>query len=269
MQIVFSRARGVAVVAENTIAEITKKYKPQLDELQSQIKQLQDQLTMADPNEKDSMRSQIADLRARKAKLILQRDAEREQVRQQRSETSGAYTKFRLTRPDVASIAKQLFPIIRRHSTESFLAGSYRRGATDIGDMDFIVTDCDLAALVEGIGEKFEVKKVARSGASTTTLVLHLSEKSEAQVEFVNVPDRSVGAALLHSTGSGEFNVGLRTYARQKGYLLNQYGLFKNGRYVVGKSEESIFNRLGLKFIPPNQRNGSFWDVKSKFKIKD
>ncbi len=184
-------------------------------------------------------------------------------------EFAGAYTKHRLTRQDVAAISKQLMPIIKKHSTEAFLAGSYRRGVEDIGDMDFIVTDCDLHALLDDIGNKFEVKTVARSGDKIATIVMHLSAKSEAQVEFVNVPDKSVGAAMLHSTGSGQFNVGLRTYARQKGYTLNQYGLFRGTKWVAGRTEEEIFNRLTLHYIPPKARNGNFWDVKSKFKIRD
>ena len=184
-------------------------------------------------------------------------------------EFAGAYTKHRLTRQDVAAISKQLMPTIKKHSTEAFLAGSYRRGVEDIGDMDFIVTDCDLHALIDALGEKFSVKKVARIGDKIATIVVHLSEKSEAQVEFVNVPDKSVGAAMLHSTGSGEFNVGLRTYARQKGYTLNQYGLFKGPKWVAGRTEEEIFNRLTLHYIPPKARNGSFWNVKSQFKIRD
>ena len=184
-------------------------------------------------------------------------------------EFAGAYTKHRLTRQDVAAISKQLMPIIKKHSTEAFLAGSYRRGVEDIGDMDFIVTDCDLHALLDDLGNRFEVKTVARSGDKIATIVMHLSAKSEAQVEFVNVPDKSVGAAMLHSTGSGQFNVGLRTYARQKyGYILNQYGLFSGNRRIAGSTENEIFRKLGLKFIPPVARNNGFWGTKDAYKIR-
>ncbi len=184
-------------------------------------------------------------------------------------ESSGAYTRHRLTRKQVTIINRYLTPILKAHCNTFELAGSWRRGATDIGDMDYIITDADLSAMIAAMQEELHVHKVARQGDKIATIVLKSTTGAEAQVEFVNVPSRSVGAALLHSTGSGQFNVGLRTYARQKGYLLNQYALSKNGRYVAGRTEEEVFKKLTLHYIPPKDRNNDFWSVKSQYKIRE
>jgi DNA polymerase (family 10) len=182
------------------------------------------------------------------------------------AEIAGAYAKHKLTREDVQGIAKLLRPVIKRYTTRFEIAGSYRRGATKIGDLDFILTNAKLLPMLSDIGEKIQVLKSPRLGDKVITLVCRWGKK-EVQVEFLSVPDKSFGAALLHSTGSGAFNMEMRTYARQKGFLLNQYGLFKeDGKRVAGATEEGIFNKLQHAWIPPTDRE-SFWRVKSKYKL--
>jgi DNA polymerase (family 10) len=136
-----------------------------------------------------------------------------------------------------------------------------------IGDLDFVLTNAELKPLLSDIGSKIEVKSSPRLGDKVVTLVCKWGTKT-VQVEFVSVPDKSYGSALLHSTGSGVFNMEMRTYARQKGMLLNQYGLFNvsTNRRVAGATEEQIFARLGMRWIPPEQRD-VFWRIKDKFKL--
>lgn len=181
-------------------------------------------------------------------------------------EIAGAYAKHRLTREEVKAIAKRLKPVIVRYTKRAEIAGSYRRGATSIGDLDFILTNAKLLPMLTDIGEKIEVLKSPRLGDKVVTLVCRWGKK-EVQVEFISVPDKSFGAAMLHSTGSGAFNMELRTYARQKGFLLNQYGLFnESGRRVASRTEEDIFKKLNHRWIPPDERD-SFWSIKDRYKL--
>jgi DNA polymerase/3'-5' exonuclease PolX len=67
--------------------------------------------------------------------------------------------------------------------------------------------------------------------------------------------------ALLHSTGSRELNLGLRQIAINKGWLLNQYGLWYRDRpdvKVTGteniKTEKEIFQKLGKPYKEPKDR---------------
>jgi DNA polymerase (family X) len=178
---------------------------------------------------------------------------------------SGAYAKHRFTRAEAEAVAKEIEVTLKIHSVRNVLAGSYRRGETDVGDLDFIVTDCTLEDLLSDLQEDLKVSKVARKGEKILTIVIKQGKK-ELQVEFINVPDKSFGAALLHSTGSGDFNMGMRSYAKRKGMLLNQYGLFQDERKIAGTTEESIFKKLGLQGIPPQHRE-DFWSIKDQFKL--
>lgn len=182
----------------------------------------------------------------------------------------GAYSSNRLTAHVVSEIDKLLRPILREYAISVYIVGSVRRGnKSDFGDLDYLLVDgnlprlhADLIRFYQNRGHQLQVK---RSGTSVLTVLVPFDDK-EYQVEF-NVCSRdNEGAALLHHTGSMEFNVGLRAYAKTMGLSLSQYGLFSNGRKIVSDSEESIFHALSLKFIPVHDRE-SFWTVKDKYKI--
>jgi DNA polymerase (family 10) len=59
---------------------------------------------------------------------------------------------------------------------------------------------------------------------------------------------------LLYFTGSKAHNVELRQRAIDRGYKLNEYGLFKGERRVAGRTEADVYAKLGLALIPPELR---------------
>ena len=76
------------------------------------------------------------------------------------------------------------------------------------------------------------------------------------QADLRLVPRESLGAALQYFTGSKNHNIALRDRAIQRGYKLNEYGLYRvdDGTRVAGDSEESIYEALGLAFVLPELR---------------
>ena len=110
------------------------------------------------------------------------------------------------------------------------------------------------------------VSRVIRSGAKiATTVIKHRGV--DVQVELNRTTRHNMGAALLHSTGSAMFNAELRMFAKQRGFILNQYGLTnKLSNKVVSRTEEAIFKALGLDFIPPEDRNDGFWLIVDEYK---
>jgi len=68
------------------------------------------------------------------------------------------------------------------------------------------------------------------------------------------VPKRSFGSALQYFTGSKEHNIILRKIAIEKGLKLSEYGLFKGAKLVAAETEEEIYKKLGLSWIPPELR---------------
>ena len=130
------------------------------------------------------------------------------------------------------------------------VAGSYRRRRETIGDLDILVTSDASAAVMDRFVQFGEVGEVVSKGETRSTVKL----RSGLQVDLRAVEPAAYGAALQYFTGSKAHNVELRKIAQEHGYKLNEYGLFKGTRRVAGKTEQEIYAKLGLDWIPPELR---------------
>jgi len=132
------------------------------------------------------------------------------------------------------------------------VAGSYRRRRETIGDLDIVVTSegKDSATVMDRFVAYGEVAEVISKGETRATVKL----RGGLQVDLRAVEPDAYGAALLYFTGSKAHNIELRKIAQEKAYKLNEYGLFKGTRRAAGKTEQEIYSKLGLDWIPPELR---------------
>lgn len=129
-------------------------------------------------------------------------------------------------------------------------AGSYRRGKETVGDLDFLVTAEDVAAVMDRLGEFGGVTQVIARGETKMSVRL----RSGMQVDLRVVPSESFGAALQYFTGSKEHNVVVRGLAKDRGLKLNEYGVFRGDEYVAGRTEADVYAALDLPCFPPEMR---------------
>ncbi|KAK4697830.1 DNA polymerase IV, partial [Lecanoromycetidae sp. Uapishka_2] len=166
-------------------------------------------------------------------------------------------------------------------SIQFTIGGSYRRGAADSGDVDFIVTkpDCAIELLrtimLETIIPLLFKKGYLKVGLATTGKVDGSKWHGAAalpgstiwrRIDFLLVPWDEIGAALIYFTGNDIFNRSIRLLASKKEMRLNQRGLWKDvirgekrkritqGSLVEGKDEKKIFELLGVPWRPPQHR---------------
>jgi DNA polymerase (family 10) len=129
-------------------------------------------------------------------------------------------------------------------------AGSLRRMKETIGDIDILATADDGQAVIQAFVKGSWVKEVLSAGETKGSVIAH----GGRQVDLRVVEEDSYGAALQYFTGSKEHNIKLRDLAKKHGMKVNEYGLFKGKRKVAGRTEEEIYAKLGLDFIPPTLR---------------
>jgi DNA polymerase (family 10) len=137
-------------------------------------------------------------------------------------------------------------------------AGSLRRGRETVGDLDILVTgaaccnDVERQKAVEYVAQYPPLMSVIAQGENKISF--HV--RSGMQVDVRLLPPESFGAAMQYFTGSKAHNVALRQRALKMGYTLNEYSLsdLKTEKPVAGKSEEEIYAKLGLDYIPPEIR---------------
>ncbi|MGH9576207.1 MAG: PHP domain-containing protein, partial [Terriglobales bacterium] len=140
-------------------------------------------------------------------------------------------------------------------------AGSLRRGRETVGDLDVLVTLKARASekLREAVIDKVvtfpPVARILVRGENKVSFQL----RSGLQVDVRLLPPESFGAALLYFTGSKSHNVLLRQRALKLGYTLNEYGLARlsDEKRVAGRTEEEIYGKLGLDWVPPELREAT------------
>jgi DNA polymerase (family 10) len=129
-------------------------------------------------------------------------------------------------------------------------AGSYRRRAETVGDIDILVTAKKAGPVAERFVAYPDVTQVLAKGDTRSSVVL----RSGLQVDLRVVPDASYGAALYYFTGSKAHNVAVRTEAVRRKLKINEYGVFRGQRRVAGRTEEDVFKAMRLPWIPPELR---------------
>ncbi|HEX2824277.1 MAG TPA: DNA polymerase/3'-5' exonuclease PolX [Streptosporangiaceae bacterium] len=131
-------------------------------------------------------------------------------------------------------------------------AGSLRRMRETIGDVDILAAAGDSAPLMAAFIAQPEVAGVIASGPTKTSI----RTASGLQVDLRVVPLDAWGAALQYFTGSTAHNVAVRQIAVRKKLRLSEYGLFEveTGQLIVSRTEEEVYARLGLAWVPPAMR---------------
>ena len=134
-------------------------------------------------------------------------------------------------------------------------AGSLRRGRETIGDLDLLVLSADAEAVGQYVLAYPEMAEKLARGENKVSVKL----ANGMQVDVRILEKKSYGAALVYFTGSKPHNIELRRIAREKGWTLNEYALttLKNGKWVAGRTEEEVYKKLGLAWIPPELRESA------------
>jgi DNA polymerase/3'-5' exonuclease PolX len=155
------------------------------------------------------------------------------------------------------------------------IVGSYRRGKRESGDIDILISDEKgqnyLKDLVQLLVDHGFIKHTLSHGPVKFqgTYFSNYPDEDEDQgilrkIDIRFVPRESWGTALLHATGSGDFNKELRTLAQKKNMKLSEHALTKmifdprtketTETIIPIQKEIDVFNALDLPYITPDQR---------------
>jgi DNA polymerase (family X) len=131
-------------------------------------------------------------------------------------------------------------------------AGSLRRAKESIGDVDVLAAAEDSAPLMAALTAMPEAAEVIASGPTKTSIRTAAGLQVDLRVVSLDV----WGAALQYFTGSQEHNVRIRELAVRRKLKLSEYGLFdvETGELIVSRTEEEVYQRLGMQWIPPALR---------------
>ena len=160
-------------------------------------------------------------------------------------------------------IFTELFDKVNDGCSSFEIVGSYRRGAKQSGDIDFIITNQnnnykifdDFLNILKK--ENYIIEFLSRGSVKSLTIA-KLPGKIARRLDFLYSPPKEFSYAILYFTGSKYFNTAMRQRAIDLGFSLNEHRLInKETKEVVCldmKTEKHIFHFLGMKFKEPNER---------------
>jgi DNA polymerase (family 10) len=169
-------------------------------------------------------------------------------------ETGGPAPRILLSR--AIPIADQIVGALRANPAAERVevAGSLRRRADSVKDLDIIATASDPQALAATLKDMDLVESVQSSGDAGARVTLHTGMKVDLKV----VEPDQFGNVLQHFTGSKAHNVALRESAVRRGLHVSEYGILDDatGETARCATEEEVYEKLGLAWIPPELREG-------------
>ena len=144
------------------------------------------------------------------------------------------------------------------------IVGSYRRGAQSSGDIDVIITSKNRGIFDKFIDRLLEEKVIVEllsRGPTKSLVITQLPGMEFRRVDFLYSTEKEYPFAVLYFTGSKYFNTAMRHVALQKGYTMNEHGMYKFEDKKKGglvdhdfKDEKDIFDFLGLQYKTPVER---------------
>jgi DNA polymerase (family 10) len=140
--------------------------------------------------------------------------------------------KGKVSREVALGIAEELV----KELPDTQIVGSLRRGCEVVGDVDLLTTSQEAMGLFPMFVDEVFVKGDAKVSA----------RKGGIQVDLNFTTVEAMGSALLHHTGSAQFNVFTRSRAKRQGYSLSQHGLFKGNELIASATEEEILGLLDM-----------------------
>ena len=156
-------------------------------------------------------------------------------------------------------IAERLLEALRSHPDviRASAAGSLRRHREVIGDIDLLASAKRPVKVLDFFSQQPGILEIIAKGETKASVLLQGGIQSDLRV----VSDAEFPFALMYFTGNKEHNIVMRQRAIDRGLRLNEYGLFRSKvetrdpkLLVRCNSEEDIFEKLGLHYIPPELR---------------
>jgi DNA polymerase (family 10) len=156
-----------------------------------------------------------------------------------------------LPRADILLERLASLPLVEQAS----LAGSLRRGAAMVGDINIVIASPDPPRLMRLCNQQPEIRQVLETGPTSTLVVT----SEGLRVSLIAVLPQQFASARHYYTGSTAHITALRRLAQRRGLDLTPYGVrqHEHGQYLNVVTEEDIYDCLGLPWIAPEIREDS------------
>ena len=147
---------------------------------------------------------------------------------------------------EVLALSKRVYNLLKPLSKKIEIVGSIRRKNSNPVDIDIVIIPKDKTKIFETMSKLGKLKEGGDKKIYFTV--------QGTDVEIYFAEPEYWGAMLLAYSSKRGSGIGLRLVAKRQGFHLSQYGLFKNGKFIAGKTEKEIYEALGREYKKPKLR---------------
>lgn len=142
--------------------------------------------------------------------------------------------------------------LLAREMPAGIVSGSWRRGSAEVADLDVVLPKRSGVLTAADLPASFAATQALGAKLARGELVLG---RRRLRCDIWVCRPAELGAFLAYTTGPGNLAIRMRSRARAQGMVLNQYGLWRDGKRVRGTAtERGIFTALGLRWAEPEER---------------
>jgi DNA polymerase/3'-5' exonuclease PolX len=161
----------------------------------------------------------------------------------------------------------QIKSYLKKFKYKFIICGSYRRKLDFSGDIDILIyspklitmNDIKKSNMLDNYIKLLTKEKFIIDNITDNYVTKYMGfakwNNIIRRIDIRLIPYESIIFALVYFTGSYEFNRIMRNKAKELGYKLNEYGLFKDNKMIHVYSEKELFNILNMKYLKPNERS--------------
>ncbi len=144
-------------------------------------------------------------------------------------------------------LAKQLGTSLKTKKIE--IAGAIRRWHESVNKLTLVV-EADSPSVLKALKNIRTVLSVEERGDCLLAL---LADGISAEI----FPVGSLALGLVEHTGTDAHFGLVKAKAEQRGFIFSDDRVLKNGKEVNFKTEEQVFEKFGLSYVPPELREGT------------
>lgn len=163
-----------------------------------------------------------------------------------------------IPREEIEAVEERVVKLIGRNVESIDMVGSYRRGASESGDIDILITDSSdwtLYTTVDALKDDGIIVAELSSGAHRFSgIAITPGSKIHRRIDIFLVDKSERGPALLHFTGPADFVIDINNRAIAQNYKFSEKGLFRGDEAEYTPTEASVFEILGMEYVAPRDR---------------
>jgi DNA polymerase (family 10) len=162
----------------------------------------------------------------------------------------------KINRKEIEKSVDYIIKLLNLNKNDFIIAGSYLMDKKESKDIDLIIINQKIDNILEILNKSGLLIGILMKGENSANILIKINNNYVRHMDIRIVQKKYLVYYLLYFGSGINFSKWIRQKAKEKGYKLDQYGLYKNGKNInfYPKSDKDIFKFLDLTYVDYKNR---------------